>query len=125
MTQNWNPVLLVEELRPLRDILPGITDKWISKTAWNIWQLEKTGATSFGGPVVLAWWIVQRCQPKAPLTNAQINKLRRKCRGSQHVMNALVGEAQDRGIPRRLRIGWTKADVNKYLWDLQQERGAA
>lgn len=52
---------LLAELQPLREIYPGRATKgYLRNLGRQIWILEKTGASHFGGPAVLAWWLVQR-----------------------------------------------------------------
>lgn len=117
---------LVNQLRPLMALFPGVATRgWLSKMAWHIWQLEATGATNFGGPDVLAWWLVQRCQPYSPLSKATIRKLQRMCGGSQSTLDRLVKMEQNRRAPTRLQIGWSFERVNSYLSMLRADGATA
>lgn len=80
-TRTPNPYDLVEALRPLQDYFPEATAGFLSRLAWEIWQLEITGFTHFGGPEIMAWWLVQRCTPRPAMTRAKIRKLQRMCGG--------------------------------------------
>jgi hypothetical protein len=121
-----NPQELVKELGPLMAIFPGrATPGWMGKIAVMIWLLETTGAPRFGGPDVLAWWLVQRCQPRVPLTKAKIRQLQRMCGKSQKTLDLLVAMAEDRSKPNRLGRGWSFLHVNSYLTMLRAERLAS
>jgi hypothetical protein len=115
----------VEQLRPLGEIFPEATGGFLSKLAWQIWQLEVTGATHFGGPDVLAHWLVQRCQPKAPMTKAKIRQLQRMCGGSQKTIDLLQAMAEEHSRPRRLDCGWSFLELCSYMTRIRAERGVA
>lgn len=54
---------LMAELQPLRVIYPGrATGLYLKTMARQIWILEKTGATHFGGVAVLGWYVVKRAR---------------------------------------------------------------
>lgn len=120
-----NPYELVEQLRPLGVIFPEATPGFLSRLAWQVWQLEVTGATHFGGPDILAWWIVQRCRPRSPLTRAKIRQLQRMCGGSQKTLDLLVAVAEDHSRPRRLATGWDFLELCSYMTRIRAERGVA
>lgn len=123
MIPRHNPLDLVAELAPLMDVFPGkATRGWLSKTAWRIWELEVLGPPHFGGPDVLAWWLVQRCKPKAPPTKAKAKRLIQMAGGSQKTLDLLVQVAEERSKPNRLGCGWTFMQVNSYLSARRAER---
>ena len=122
-TQSNDPKAVAEQLRPLAGYFPKVTKGQLAKLAWRIWQLEATGATHFGGADVLAWWLVQRCQPPPALTKATIRRLQRMCGGSQKSLDLLVAmEVRGRPRPRRLQPGWTFEQIHHYLRLLELER---
>lgn len=124
-TRAPNPHDLVEALRPLQDYFPEATAGFLSRLAWEIWQLEITGFTHFGGPEIMAWWLVQRCTPRPAMTRAKIRKLQRMCGGSQKTLDLLVAVAEENSRPRRWADGWTFLELCSYMTRLRAERRAA
>lgn len=120
-----NPYKLVNQLRPLGEIFPEATPGFLSQLAWQIWQMEITGATQFGGPDVLAWWLVQRCIPKAPMTKAKLRKLLQMCGRNQKVLDLLVAMSEEHSRPRRLDCGWSFLELCSYITRLRAESGVA
>ncbi len=62
---------MMTELAPLRALLyPRAGPGYLRDVARQIWILETTGATHFGGPDVFAWYLVSRA--RAGATHMQI-----------------------------------------------------
>lgn len=118
-----NADALIAELKKLKAIFPKLaTPGWLSKMAHLIWALEGSGATRFGGPEILAWWLVQRCMPRARLTKARIATLVRMSGRSQKTLDLLVALDEERWKPSRHDIGWNFLQVNSYLTRCWAER---
>lgn len=114
---------MVRELAPLRFIYRGLaTPRWMDWLARTIWALETTGATGFGGPDVLAWWLVQRALPRERMTRATRDKLVRMAGRSQKALDLLVAVWERRSAPTRLQRGWSFMEVTSYVSQLRANR---